>query len=81
MKVKQQIMIGNLRVNSISNASILQIGSSGMIYTKVRDVTEYYPATPVPAGEGPAENGAQSLPAPVSPELFPTPEPPGKKDG
>ncbi|GIM46983.1 hypothetical protein DNHGIG_25320 [Collibacillus ludicampi] len=81
MKVKQQIMIGNLRVNSISNASILQIGSSGMIYTKVRDVREYYPAAPVPAGEGSAENGTPSSPAPVSPELLPTPEPPEQGDG
>jgi hypothetical protein len=81
MKVKQQIMIGNMRINSISNASILQIGSSGMIMTNVRDVTEYYPAAPAPQEGGPAENGAPSLPVPVSPEILPLPQSPEQTEG
>lgn len=73
MKVKQQIMIGNLRINAMTNASILQIGSCGMINTKVRGVTEYH-AAPLPSGVQP--NGTQLLPTPVLPSLIQPLQPP-----
>ncbi|HEU4964360.1 MAG TPA: spore germination protein GerPB [Bacilli bacterium] len=43
MRVTQTISIGSLKVNSMSNSSILQIGASGAIKARSEDIKEIIP--------------------------------------
>lgn len=47
--VKQDIAIRQLKVGDISNSSVLQIGSSGMIHT----VSNFYNTEPAPEPDSP----------------------------
>lgn len=40
MRVNQKISIGSIRINSMSNSSIVQIGASGAIKARSEDITE-----------------------------------------
>jgi hypothetical protein len=40
MRVNQSISIGSIRINSMSNTSIVQIGASGAIKARSEDITE-----------------------------------------
>ncbi|WP_018131636.1 spore germination protein GerPB [Effusibacillus pohliae] len=60
MKIVQTIHIGTFTINSIGGASIIQIGSSGMIrsYSESYETTEAVPAAPaMPAPQPPLEPG------------------------
>jgi spore germination protein PB len=43
MRVTQTISIGSLRINSMSNTSILQIGTSGSMKSRSESINEYIP--------------------------------------
>ncbi|MCX7570034.1 hypothetical protein OS242_08655 [Tumebacillus sp. DT12] len=43
MRVTQKISIGTLRINSMSNSSIVQVGTSGSIKSHAEDIKEYIP--------------------------------------
>ena len=43
MRVTQTISIGSLRINSMSNTSILQIGTSGSMKSRSENINEYIP--------------------------------------
>jgi spore germination protein PB len=43
MRVTQTISIGTLRINSMSNSSIVQIGTSGAVKTRSEEITEVIP--------------------------------------
>ncbi|MGZ4112931.1 MAG: spore germination protein GerPB [Tumebacillaceae bacterium] len=45
MRVTQTISIGTLRINSMSNSSIVQIGTSGAVKTRSEEITEVIPQT------------------------------------
>ncbi|BCJ86665.1 spore germination protein GerPB [Effusibacillus dendaii] len=61
MKIVQNIHIGHLTINTVGTASVVQIGSSGLIrmYAESYDITEAPPVLPapvvptLPAVEGP----------------------------
>ncbi|PWK05041.1 spore germination protein GerPB [Tumebacillus permanentifrigoris] len=41
MRVTQTISIGSLRINSMSNSAIFQVGTSGAIKARSEDIKEY----------------------------------------
>lgn len=45
MRVTQTISIGSLRINAMSNSSILQVGTSGAIKSHTEDIKEYVSPT------------------------------------
>jgi len=45
MRVQQRISIGTLRINSMSNSSIIQIGASGSMKARAKEINEYVPAS------------------------------------
>lgn len=74
LNVYQNIVIHNLRVNSISNSSVLQIGSAGMIKSLsnlyntggfIEPAPPLVPGVPVPTGIGPSPISLVPLPAPA----------------
>lgn len=67
MRVTQTISIGQLRINSMSNSSILQVGTSGAIKARSEELTEVIPQ----------QQADQKIEGKVTQELKPMMEPEG----
>jgi len=73
MRVTQSIKIGNLRINSMSSSSILQIGTSGAIRARSQEAKEQVtPAQAEQKLEGMITNSLQPLMEPQGLPVEPT---------